>query len=105
MAKMARSYICTYHYLAQEDDQQVGDADLQQLPNENLLAQQQELLFLNQEELRASSTGYLDGSISMQTRGFHGKCIHNQTFLDQLFSISGSSLDFSLGTIKIQRYS
>ncbi len=51
MAKMARLYICTYHYLAQEDNQQVADADLQQPLNENLLAQQQKLLFVNIEKL------------------------------------------------------
>jgi len=51
MVKRARSYICTYHYLAQEDNQQGADADLQQPLNENLLAQQQNLLFINIEKL------------------------------------------------------
>jgi len=51
MALRARLYNCTYHYLAQEDNQQVADADLQQPLNENLLAQQQKLLFVNIEKL------------------------------------------------------
>jgi len=46
--KRLRSYICNYHYLTQENnanDGQAAYADLQQTSNENLIAQQQKLLF------------------------------------------------------------
>jgi len=56
MAKRARSYICTYHYLAQEmieaDNNRLAiEADQPQPQNEILLAKQQKLLFVNIENL------------------------------------------------------
>jgi len=55
MAKRARSYICTYHYMAQQmnerDNPLAVEANQHQPQNENILAQQQKLLFVNIEKL------------------------------------------------------